>query len=132
MIYGNSELNELFDTFFNNRGRNYNYTTTLVKNDSESELYEINHTKDGAYLFFDAPGFNKSNLKVEMEGGVLHIEGKRTYKLNNEEKKKTVSKQFKIGDDYDSSSIEATIEDGLLTVFVPNYKKQEKKRISLL
>jgi HSP20 family molecular chaperone IbpA len=132
MIYGNSELNELFDTFFNNRGRNYNYTTTLVKNDSESELYEINHTKDGAYLFFDAPGFNKSNLKVEMEGGVLHIEGKRTYKLNNEEKKKTVSKQFKIGDDYDASSIEATMEDGLLTVFVPNYKKQEKKRISLL
>jgi len=132
MIYGNSELNELFDTFFNNRGRNYNYTTTLVKNDSESELYEINHTKDGAYLFFDAPGFNKSNLKVEMEGGVLHIEGKRTYKLNNEEKKKTVSKQFKIGDDYNASSIEATIEDGLLTVFVPNYKKQEKKRISLL
>ena len=132
MIYGNSELNELFDTFFNNRGRNYNYSTTLVKNDSESELYEINHTKDGAYLFFDAPGFNKSNLKVEMEGGVLHIEGKRTYKLNNEEKKKTVSKQFKIGDDYDASSIEATMEDGLLTVFVPNYKKQEKKRISLL
>jgi HSP20 family molecular chaperone IbpA len=132
MIYGNSEMNDLFDTFFNNRGRNYNYSTTLVKNDSESELYEINHTKDGAYLFFDAPGFNKSNLKVEMEGGVIHIEGKRTYKLNNEEKKKTVSKQFKIGDDYDTSSIEATIEDGLLTVFVPNYKKQDKKRISLL
>jgi HSP20 family molecular chaperone IbpA len=132
MIYGNSEMNDLFDTFFNNRGRNYNYSTTLVKTDSEGELYEINHTKDGAYLFFDAPGFNKSNLKVEMEGGVLHIEGKRTYKLNNEEKKKTVSKQFKIGDDYDASSIEATIEDGLLTVFVPNYKKQEKKRISLL
>jgi HSP20 family molecular chaperone IbpA len=132
MIYGNSEMNDLFDTFFNNRGRNYNYSTTLVKTDSEGELYEINHTKDGAYLFFDAPGFNKSNLKVEMEGGVIHIEGKRTYKLNNEEKKKTVSKQFKIGDDYDASSIEATIEDGLLTVFVPNYKKQEKKRISLL
>jgi len=132
MIYGNSEMNDLFDTFFNNRGRNYNYSTTLVKTDSEGELYEINHTKDGAYLFFDAPGFNKSNLKVEMEGGFIHIEGKRTYKLNNEEKKKTVSKQFKIGDDYDTSSIEATIEDGLLTVFVPNYKKQEKKRISLL
>ena len=133
MIYANSELNDLFDTFFNNRGRsNYNYTTTLVNSDSGSELYEINHTKDGAYLFFDAPGFNKSNLKVEMEGGVIHIEGKRTYKLNNEEKNKSISQQFKIGDDYDASSIEATIEDGLLTVFVPNYKKQEKKRINLL
>ena len=67
-----------------------------------------------------------------MEGGVIHIEGKRTYKLNNEEKNKFISQQFKIGDDYDASSIEATIEDGLLTVFVPNYKKQEKKRINLL
>jgi HSP20 family molecular chaperone IbpA len=28
--------------------------------------------------------------------------------------------------------VEATIEDGLLTVFVPNFKKQEKKRVSLL
>jgi HSP20 family molecular chaperone IbpA len=132
MIYRNSEMNDLLDTFFNNRGRNYNYSTTLVKTDSEGESYEINHTKDGAYLFFDAPGFNKTNLKVEMEGGVIHIEGKRTFKLNNEEKKKTVSKQFKIGNDYDASSIEATIEDGLLTVFVPNFKKQEKKRISIL
>ena len=48
------------------------------------------------------------------------------------EKNKFISQQFKIGDDYDASSIEATIEDGLLTVFVPNYKKQEKKRINLL
>lgn len=123
---------DILDTFFNNRGRgNYNYTTTVVKNGSE-ETYEVNHTKDGAYLFFEAPGFNKSNLKVEMEDGVLHIEGKRTYKLNGEEKTKSISKEFKIGEGYKAESIEATIEDGLLTVFVPNYKKQEKRRISIL
>ena len=103
MIYGNSELNELFDTFFNNRGRNYNYSTTLVKNDSEGETYEINHTKDGAYLFFEAAGFNKSNLKAEIENGTLFIEGKRTYKLNGEEKAKSISKQFKIGEGYNPS-----------------------------
>jgi HSP20 family molecular chaperone IbpA len=133
MIYGNSDLNDLFDTFFNNKGRgNYNYSTTVVKNDSEGETYEINHTKDGAYLFFEAAGFNKSNLKAEMEDGILFIEGKRTYKLNGEEKTKSISKQFKIGEGYNPTSLEATIEDGLLTVFVPNYKKQEKKRISIL
>lgn len=130
MYYGN--FDDILDTFFNNRGRsNFNYTTSVIKNGSE-ETYEINHTKDGAYLFFDAPGFNKSNLKVEMEDGVLHIEGKRTYKLNGEEKTKSISKEFRIGEGYKSESIEATIEDGILTVFVPNYKKQEKKRISLL
>jgi HSP20 family molecular chaperone IbpA len=99
---------------------------------ADDENYEINHTKDGAYLFFEAAGFNKSNLKVEMESGIIHIEGKRVYKLNGEEKTKSISKQFKIGDTYNPTSIEATIEDGLLTVFVPNYKKQEKKRINLL
>lgn len=131
-MYYHSNFDDILDTFFNNRGRgNYNYTTTVVKNGSE-ETYEVNHTKDGAYLFFEAPGFNKSNLKVEMEDGVLHIEGKRTYKLNGEEKTKSISKEFKIGEGYKAESIEATIEDGLLTVFVPNYKKQEKRRISIL
>lgn len=130
MYYGN--FDDILDTFFNNRGRNnFNYSTTVLRNGSE-ETYEINHTKDGAYLFFDAPGFNKSNLKVEMEDGILHIEGKRTYKLNGEEKTKSISKEFKIGEGYKAESIEATIEDGLLTVFVPNYKKQEKRRISIL
>ena len=96
------------------------------------ENYEINQTKDGAYLFFEAPGFNKSNLKVEMEDGMITINGKRTYEMNKEEKVKTISKKFTVGTEYDAESIEATIEDGLLTVFVPNFKKKEKKKISLL
>jgi HSP20 family molecular chaperone IbpA len=70
---------------------------------------------------------------VDIEGGVLYIEGKRTYKLNGGDAEKVVSQKFKIGQEYNPDNIEATIEDGLLTVFVPNYKKTEKKkRISLL
>lgn len=131
MIY--LEMDDLFQRFFDNRTRNnnLNYSTSEVKLSSDGN-YEITHTKDGAYLFFETPGFNKTNLKVEMENGVLHINGKRTYKLNDEDKTKSISKEFKIGDGYNSENIEATIEDGLLTVFVPNFKKQEKKRISLL
>lgn len=124
------EINAIIDSVLNSTPNTY-YKTSLFRTEGE-DSYEVNHTKDGAYLFFEVPGFNKTNLKVEMEGGVLHIEGKRTYKLNDEEKTKTVSKQFQIGKDYDASQIEATVEDGLLTVFVPNFKKQEKKRISLL
>lgn len=131
MIYGSSELNDIFERFFNG-SPTYHYKTSVVSKEKDSDNYEVNHTKDGAYLFFEAPGFNKSNLKVEMEDGVLHIEGVRNYKLNGEEVSKKISKQFKIGSEYKTESIEATIEDGLLTVFVPNYKKQEKKRINLL
>lgn len=131
MMYGNSDFNEIFERFFGGHPV-YNYRTAVVSKSNENENFEVNQTKDGAYLFFEAPGFNKSNLKVEMEDGVLHINGNRTYKLNGEEINKKISKEFKIGAEYGSDSIEATIEDGLLTVFVPNYKKQEKKRINLL
>lgn len=131
MILSNYELNRIFDDIMGGNSNSFYRTSVISKNEGE-QTYEINHTKDGAYLFFEASGFNKTNLKVEMEDGVLHINGKRTYKLNGEEKTKSINKEFKIGDGYNASSIEATIEDGLLTVFVPNYKKQEKKRISIL
>lgn len=131
MYYGNGDFNEIFDKFFGGTPTYRHYKTSVITKEND-ENYEINYTKDGAYLFFEAPGFNKTNLKVELENGVIHITGKRTYKLNDEEKTKSISKQFKIGDEYSSENIEATIEDGLLTIFVPNYSKKEKKRISIL
>jgi len=127
MIYRNA--NELFEKFFGETPT-YQYYKKTVKDADEN--YEIDYTKDGAYLFFEAPGFNKSNLKVEMENGTLHIEGERTYKMKGESRTKSISKKFTIGDGYNPESVEATIEDGLLTVFVPNFKKKEKKRVSLL
>ena len=130
MIYTNRTFNEFFDKFFNEVPTYQYYKKTETKNTDEK--YEVEYTKDGAYLFFDAPGFNKTNLKVEMENGVLHIVGERTYKMEGETKTKSILKQFNIGEGFNPESVEATIEDGLLTVFVPNFKKQEKKRVSLL
>ena len=127
MVYRNA--NELFEKFFGDTPT-YQYYKKTVKDADEN--YEIDYTKDGAYLFFEAPGFNKSNLKVEMENGVLHIVGERTYKMEGETKTKSILKKINIGEGFNPESVEATIEDGLLTVFVPNFKKQEKKRVSLL
>lgn len=130
MIYG-SDLEGLFDRVFNNPSTYYK-TSVITKGSDEENNYEVNQTEDGAYLFFETPGFNKNTLKVEIEDGVMTIEGKRTYKLNGEEKTKKIHKQFKLGTNYNSELIEATIEDGLLTVFIPGYVKQSKKKISLL
>lgn len=131
MYHSNTSFDKLIDGFFNSWQRPLNYSTPVSS--IEKEPYEINHTKDGAYLFFEVPGFNKTNLKVELEDGILYIDGERNYKMNGEEVKKSITQKFRIGKEYDSSKIEATIEDGLLTVFVQSYKKVEKKkRISLL
>lgn len=134
MNYSNlRDANDLFAHFFGGGLNDANFLTSSITTKKENEDdYEINYTKDGAYLLFSVPGFNKTNLRAEIEDGTLHIVGKRTYKLTSGEKTKSINKKFKIGDEYNPSLIEATIEDGLLTVFVPNYKKQEKKRINLL
>lgn len=125
-------MNSHFDKFFDGFFGQPTYSSMVAKN-SDKEPYEVNYTKDGAYLFFDVPGFNKTNLRVEIEGGVLYIDGKRTYKLNGEDSERVISQKFRIGQEYNPDNIEATIEDGILTVFVSNYKKTDKKkRISLL
>jgi len=80
----------------------------------------------------EVPGFNKSNLKVELEGDKLFVSGKRTYKVNGEETTRTYFKTFNMGGVFDGSQIEATVEDGILTVFIPNKTKSEKKKISIL
>jgi len=125
-----SDFDRLFDSLLMRQVPSNKITT--YKSFNEKENYEINQTKDGSYLFFEAPGFNKENLKVELEDGVISIEGKRTYKLNGEEIERTISKKFNLESSSKYDNIEATIEDGILTIFVPNYKKQEKKKISLL
>jgi HSP20 family molecular chaperone IbpA len=133
MIYGNTNFNDLLESFFQSRMSSPLYLTQ-VKSNSEikNDDYEINYTKDGAYLLYELPGFNKSNLKVELDGEYIIIEGKRTYKMNGEEITKKINQKFKVGSNFNASSVEATIDDGILSIFVPNMKKEEKKRISIL
>jgi HSP20 family protein len=132
MIYGN-DFNELFNKFFDSKPVYYSSTYRLVPVDKETECvkdedYEINHVKDGAYLHFEVPGFNKENLEITVEGDELVLEGTRKYKLNNTEKEKQINKRIKLNNNYNSSTLEATISDGILTVYIPKYTKEAEKR----
>lgn len=133
MIYSSSNLNDFLDSFFGNRMSSPLYSTKLKLNSPESPNdYEINYTKDGAYLLYEVPGFNKQNLKVELENDHIVIEGTRTYKLNGEDVSKKIYEKFRVGSNYNPTQIEATIDDGILSIFVPNMKKEERKRITIL
>ena len=104
----------------------------VTENEPEAEdPCRTSYTKDGAYCFFDVPGFNKTNLQVDVEDGYIYIQGKK--KFTGEETERNIYHKLKIGEGYNPDTIEATVEDGVLTLFIPNYKKPEpKKRISIL
>jgi HSP20 family molecular chaperone IbpA len=132
MMYSN-DFNKLLDKNFNSDPVYYTSTYRLIPVDKETEYvkdedYEINHVKDGAYLHFDVPGFNKENLEITIEGEELVLEGVRKYKLNGTEKQKSINKRVKLNNYYNSSTLEATITDGILTVYIPKYSKETEKR----
>ena len=133
MFYRDSAaLNKFFEGFLNSRMSTPIWYSSTDLTPIDEKDYEVNYTKDGAYLIYEVPGFNKSNLKIELDNDYLLINGTRTYKLNGEDMVKKITQKFKVGSGYDSSQLEATIEDGILSVFVPNLQKREKKEIKLL
>jgi len=119
MMYSN--FDKLFNRLFDDYGTSYSYK--IVSENPQSQC-DVNLVKDGAYLSFEVPGYNKSNLKIELENDKLIIKGERKINSSGQESIKTLSKEFKLGFEIDASTIEATCEDGILTVFVPNYKKR--------
>lgn len=124
----NKDYNDLFAQFFDMPLNGY-YSTVKYDN------YEINQTKDGVYILIDVPGFNKSNLSVEFDDGVLTVTGSRKYKVNGEEKNRDISKKFRIyrKDIKSIELIEATVEDGVLTIYIPSYiPSHSKEKIKLL
>lgn len=132
MMYGN-DLNNLIKGLFDSKPVYYSTSYRLVPVDDEHEYvkdedYEINHVKDGAYLHFEVPGFNKENLEITVEGDELVLEGKRKYKLNGSEKEKSINKRVKLNNSYNSSTLEATILDGILTIYIPKYSKETEKK----
>lgn len=134
MYYSN--LNKLFDSFLNDNNSMYKtYRLVSLNQNEKIDDYEMNVVKDGAYFSFEVPGFNKSNLDVLIEGSELVIEGTRKYKMNGEEREKQVNHRIELNNLYDPTTVEATVEDGILTVYIPSFKKEtqkKKNRINLM
>jgi HSP20 family molecular chaperone IbpA len=131
-----SNLDRIFENFFNDNNVGWKtYKVVSTNQTDRNDDYEINNVKDGAYFHFEVPGFNKENLDVMIEGSELVIEGTRKYKINNEEKTKSVDRRIELNNLYDPSTIEATVVDGLLTVYIPSFKKEnirKKNKINLM
>jgi HSP20 family molecular chaperone IbpA len=127
MYYSN--FDKIFENLFNDNNSMYKTYRLVSTNQNEKiDDYEMNIVKDGAYFQFEVPGFNKNNLEVLIEGSELVMEGSRKYKINGEEKEKQINRRIELNNLYDPTTIEATVEDGILTVYIPSFKKESQKK----
>jgi HSP20 family molecular chaperone IbpA len=102
------------------------YGAKLNTDDSE---YDIEITKDGAYISFEVPGYTKDNLEISIEDRVIRIKGERI--INKKGDVKNILHKYKVDSNFNESNIEATVSNGILTLFLPNYIAKSKKTITI-
>ena len=104
-------------------------------NDMKCDVYE----KDGNYnIEMDIPGYDKKDIKIECEDGLLTISAEKTSEHNDESKDKKyirrersygkVSRSFNFSD-IDDDAIKAEFKDGILKVVIPKSEKVDSKKI---
>lgn len=118
---------DLFDEMFNDpfftRGEN-----KLMKTD-------IKEKGDKYLLEVDLPGYEKENIKVEIEDGYLTVHASMNKNIDESEKDSKYvhkeryigecSRSFYVGDEIKEEDIKASFKNGTLKIEIP--KKDEKK-----
>lgn len=110
--------------------------TTGVKGFMPSvDIYEKD---EKVYFEAEVPGFNKEDLHVDVETNVLTLSGERKVESSEEEHRfrkerryGKFSRSFRLGFEADSNAIEATYENGILTVVVAKPQEQQARRIEI-
>jgi len=124
----------LFDDFFSRDLRNWGLTNNS-STDTTIPLVNIKETNENFEVEMAAPGMNKDDFKVELDGNVLTItsekkeenqvkEGERYSK--QEFSYQSFQRSFQLPKEVvDADKIEAKYESGVLRLLVP--KKEEAK-----
>ncbi len=128
-----NQLPSLFDRFFENElfdwsNRNFSDTNTTLPS------VNIKENQEGFEVEMAAPGFSKTDFKIELNHDVLTISSEK--KVENELKKdehctrrefsyQSFSRSFTLPNSADSDKIKANYENGILRINIP--KKEEAK-----
>ena len=98
---------------------------------------DIKENSDSYDIVVDLPGYEKENIKVDIEDGYLTITATMDSKVEDNEKGKFVrreryfgecSRSFYVGEELEADDIKASFKNGTLKLEVP--KKDEEKTAS--
>ena len=125
LLPGKFYLDDFFDDFVPMRG--------MPKFDMKCDIYE----KGGnVHIELDAPGYNKEEIKLDVDDGVLTVSGHKSEVKEDKERNYfrkersygSFKRQFTIGK-VDESKINASFQNGVLNVVFPKEQKKETKRL---
>jgi len=100
-----------------------------------ADIYE---TDDAVFVVADMPGVDESSLDITLENNVLTIDGyveplpPEGYSLIYAEYREgDYVRSFRLSDETDRASIEATLKDGVLRLTLPKGKEARRRKIAV-
>ena len=127
-------FNSFVDRFFND---DFIGSGVTANGKSFSPQVDIAETEKQFEIQFVIPGLDKKDIKIDVDGDQLTVSGER--KFENEKKEKNFhsvesyygafSRSFYLPDNTNTEKIDASYQDGILTLVVPKDEKKENKRL---
>jgi HSP20 family protein len=127
-----SEVNQLFDTFFGGRPTNAGIRRWVPPMD-------LVESGDHLVLRADLPGLDAEDVNIELKDGVLTVSGER--KTEHEEQADTFyrvergygrfSRSMSLPERIDADRIEATFDNGVLEVRIPKPEERKPHRVEI-
>jgi HSP20 family protein len=99
---------------------------------------DIYETKEGLWLWADMPGVDEESVNVNLDDGVLTIEGQVDVKeyqdvtpLYTEYNVGNYLRRFTLSNDVDSDRIVARMQNGVLALEIPKSERAKPRRITV-
>lgn len=93
---------------------------------------DISEEGEEVFIYLDLPGFNKEDVKILSTKSGLKVSGKRKKEITGrvvyEERVEEFSKFIRINGEFDSESIKASMENGVLTI---KLRRKELKTVPI-
>jgi HSP20 family protein len=127
-------FDRLVDSVFGGRAANGNGNLMRAP---ETDVVE---TEREIRVVTEMPGLKRENIEIDVENNVLTIRGEKRAERTEGEQGKwhlaerrwgTFARSFVLPRDVDAENIQASFDDGVLTVTVPKSEKARRRRIEV-
>ncbi|MFB6231552.1 MAG: Hsp20/alpha crystallin family protein [Salinibacter sp.] len=127
------EVDSIFDQFFD-RDRDEEGTSAVW-----APRTDLAETDDAYTLRVDVPGMTKEDISINLQNNTLTISGERSSERTEESEEYVrverafgnFHRTFTLPDAVDQENIEATYENGVLTINIPKTAKSTRRQIEI-
>ncbi|MCS3632906.1 HSP20 family protein [Salinibacter ruber] len=126
------EVDSIFDRFFGRGGDDDTSTVWAPRTD-------LSETDDAFRIRLDVPGMTKDDIAINLQNNTLTVSGGRSSERQKDGEEYvrverafgTFHRTFTLPDAVDPDRVEATYDEGVLTINVPKTEKSTRRQIEI-